>query len=70
MAANDRVVIETEAEYMLGEHYSDFLEWVCGQKRPKDGYYYSDIDNFLRGKKPPFISSFYAAFKCSKKERA
>lgn len=65
MAQDDRTVTEADTEHMLGEHYSDFLEWVCGQMRPKDGYYYSDIDSFLRGKKPPFVSSFYAALKCS-----
>lgn len=64
-----RVVTEETAEYMLGEHYSDFLEWVCGQKRPRNGYYRSDIDSFLSGKKPPLVSSFYAPHKSVSRQK-
>lgn len=48
------VVVDMIVEQILGEHYSDFLEWICGQKKGGNGYYRVDINRFLAGQRPNF----------------
>lgn len=48
-----KVVRKQEAQLILGDHYSDFIEWTCGLNRPSGGYYRAQIDAFLAGEKPP-----------------